>query len=90
KLIGGSFRVGVSKLLVQRAIKATGAERVVVTHGYEAVMVRWLTEQGLEASAFETEYGDNDDDAPGDASGEATGDVSAVVSPDEPSGDDAA
>ena len=29
-------------------------------------MVRWLTEQGLEASAFETEYGDNDDDAPAD------------------------
>ena len=62
KLIGGEFRVGVSKLLVQRAIAATGAERVIVTHGYEAVMVRWLTEQGLEASAFATEYGDDDDE----------------------------
>ena len=45
-------------------IRETGAERVIVTHGYEAVMVRWLTEQGLEASAFETEYGDNDDEDP--------------------------
>ncbi len=27
---------------LQRAIAATGAERVIVTHGYEAVMVRWL------------------------------------------------
>ena len=29
--------------------RATGAERVIVTHGYEAVMVRWLSEQGLQA-----------------------------------------
>jgi putative mRNA 3-end processing factor len=41
-----------------RAIAATGAERVIVTHGYEAVMVRWLAEQGLQAGAFSTEYGD--------------------------------
>jgi len=43
---------------LQRAIAATGASRVIVTHGYEAVMVRWLQEQGLEAGAFRTEYGD--------------------------------
>ncbi len=41
---------------LQRAIRATGAERVIVTHGYEAVMVRWLQEQGLQAEAFKTEY----------------------------------
>ena len=53
---------------LQRAIVATGAERVIVTHGYEAVMVRWLSDQGLDASAFETEYGreEEGDDAPGD------------------------
>jgi putative mRNA 3-end processing factor len=50
---------------LQRAIAATGAERVIVTHGYEAVMVRWLAEQGFEAGSFRTEYGDMDDaDAP--------------------------
>jgi putative mRNA 3-end processing factor len=43
---------------LQRAIRATGAERVIVTHGYEAVMVRWLQQQGLRAQAFVTEYGD--------------------------------
>ena len=43
---------------LQRAITVTGAQRVIVTHGYEAVMVRWLTEQGLEAGSFDTEYGD--------------------------------
>lgn len=40
------------------AIAATGAQRVIVTHGQEGVLVRWLQEQGLEAGAFETEYGD--------------------------------
>jgi putative mRNA 3-end processing factor len=45
---------------LQRAIAATGAERVIVTHGYEAVMKRWLTEQGLRAESFRTEYGADD------------------------------
>ena len=44
---------------LQRAIAATGCERVIVTHGYEAVMVRYLQEQGLEAEGFDTEYGDD-------------------------------
>ncbi len=45
---------------LQQAIGATGATRVIVTHGYEAVMVRWLGEQGLQAGAFKTEFGDDD------------------------------
>ena len=40
------------------AIAATGAPRVIVTHGSVPVMVRYLAEQGLQAGAFETEYGD--------------------------------
>lgn len=48
---------------LQRAIAATGAARVIVTHGYEAVMVRWLAEQGLQAGAFATEYGADDAEA---------------------------
>jgi putative mRNA 3-end processing factor len=48
---------------LQRAIVATGAERVIVTHGYEAVMVRWLQQQGLQAGSFSTEYG-HDDEVP--------------------------
>ena len=47
---------------LQRAIAATGAERVIVTHGYEAVMVRWLTAQGLQAGSFRTEFGDELDE----------------------------
>ncbi len=48
---------------LQAAIAATGASRVIVTHGYEAVMVRWLQQQGLQAGSFDTEYGGDDDTA---------------------------
>ena len=48
---------------LQAAIAATGAARVIVTHGYEAVMVRWLQQQGLQAGSFRTEYGGDDDTA---------------------------
>lgn len=41
------------------AIGATGANRVIVTHGSIPVMVRYLTEQGLQAGSFQTEYGDD-------------------------------
>ena len=40
------------------AIGATGASRVIVTHGSIPVLVRYLSSQGLEAEAFQTEYGD--------------------------------
>ncbi|MFT3720507.1 ligase-associated DNA damage response exonuclease [Pseudorhodoferax sp.] len=42
-----------------QAIGATGAGRVIVTHGSTAALVRYLTEQGLQAGAFRTEYGDD-------------------------------
>ena len=41
------------------AIGATGASRVIVTHGSVPVLVRYLTGQGLHAEAFHTEYGDD-------------------------------
>ena len=42
---------------LMRAIGATGAQRVIVTHGSIPVMVRYLAGQGLQAESFETEYG---------------------------------
>jgi putative mRNA 3-end processing factor len=39
------------------AIHATGAQRVIVTHGQVHPLVRWLCEQGLDAQSFHTEYG---------------------------------
>jgi putative mRNA 3-end processing factor len=39
-----------------RAIDATGAETVWVTHGYRAPLVRWLQEHGRQAVAVEAHY----------------------------------
>jgi len=65
-----------------RAIAATGAQRVIVTHGYEAVMVRWLREQGLEAGSFQTAYGDEDGaEAPADSPFASTVASTAASSP---------
>ncbi|MEZ5648968.1 MAG: ligase-associated DNA damage response exonuclease [Burkholderiaceae bacterium] len=59
---------------LQQAIRATGAGRVIVTHGYEAVMIRWLREQGLEAGRFDTPYRD-DGEAGGDDGASSGGDA---------------
>lgn len=46
------------------AIKATGAEKVFVTHGYTGPFQRYLSEQGYDAHVVSTEYtGDDADDA---------------------------
>ncbi|MBC7575598.1 MAG: ligase-associated DNA damage response exonuclease [Herminiimonas sp.] len=45
---------------LMQAIGASGAPRVIVTHGQIPTMVRWLQQNGLEAGAFETEYGAED------------------------------
>jgi putative mRNA 3-end processing factor len=56
------------------AVGATGAERVWVTHGFTGPVVRWLTEQGLDARAIATRWEGERDDAAVDAaeSDEAT------------------
>jgi putative mRNA 3-end processing factor len=64
---------------LNQAIAATGADRVIVTHGYAPVVVRWLQEKGIAAEAFATEYGDEESpdavasalDAPADAGSDA-------------------
>ncbi|MBC7415803.1 MAG: ligase-associated DNA damage response exonuclease [Herminiimonas sp.] len=45
---------------LMQAIKASEAQRVIVTHGQIPTMVRWLQQNGLDAGAFETEYGGDD------------------------------
>ncbi len=41
---------------LQRAIGESGAQSVLVTHGFRTPLVRWLQEHGLEASALETHF----------------------------------
>lgn len=45
------------------AIDATGAEQVLVTHGYRGPLVHWLNEHGKQARSLETRYeGEREDD----------------------------
>ncbi|MRV76565.1 ligase-associated DNA damage response exonuclease [Duganella sp. FT92W] len=55
------------------AIKATGAGRIIVTHGSVPVMVRWLRQNGYDAGAFETEYGAEEEGADGESAAQTAG-----------------
>ncbi len=48
---------------LMRAVDATGASQVWVTHGYTAPVVRWLRERGLDACAVQTRFAGERDDA---------------------------
>ena len=47
-----------------QAIKATGAEKVFVTHGFQAAFSRYLNELGIAADEVKTEYGNDEEEAP--------------------------
>lgn len=44
------------------AVKETGAEKIFVTHGYQAIFSRYLNEIGIEAGEVKTEYGNEEDE----------------------------
>ncbi len=44
------------------AVKATGAEKVYATHGFQAAISRYLNEQGIEAAEIKTEYGNDEEE----------------------------
>jgi putative mRNA 3-end processing factor len=46
-----------------QAIKATGAEKVYVTHGFQAAFSRYLNEIGIPSDEVKTEFGDEDEGA---------------------------
>jgi putative mRNA 3-end processing factor len=57
---------------LMQAIDASGARRVIVTHGFEAAIVRHLSERGMAAHALRTEFGgesgaESDGEVPGEA-----------------------
>jgi putative mRNA 3-end processing factor len=49
-----------------RAVESSGAQSVWVTHGYSAVLARWLSERGLDARAIPTRFEGERDDLPED------------------------
>ncbi|MDQ3194717.1 MAG: ligase-associated DNA damage response exonuclease [Bacteroidota bacterium] len=43
------------------AVKETGADKIFVTHGYTAVYVKWLRENGYDAEELETKFAGEED-----------------------------
>lgn len=56
------------------AIEASGADRILLTHGRTGPMVRWLQEAGHDAQALQTEFVGERDDVEIDATDEAEAD----------------
>lgn len=54
-----------------QTVKATGAEKVYVTHGQTAAFSRYLNETGIAAEEMETAFGDENDEAVSDPKDEA-------------------
>ncbi len=44
------------------AIRATGAEKVYATHGFQSALSRYLNEHGIEAAEVHTEYGNDEEE----------------------------
>jgi putative mRNA 3-end processing factor len=53
-------------------IEATGAERILVTHGYMEALTRYLREKGRDARALTTAYGDDEDAGDGGTAAEGS------------------
>jgi putative mRNA 3-end processing factor len=51
------------------AIKATEAEKVFVTHGFQHAFSRYLNEQGISADEVKTEYGGDEEEATAEKDG---------------------
>jgi putative mRNA 3-end processing factor len=47
-----------------QAVKATGAQKVFVTHGFQAVFSRYLNEIGIESAEVKTQYGNDEEEVP--------------------------
>lgn len=45
-----------------QAINATGATKVFVTHGFQSVLSRYLTEKGIESAEVKTEFGNEEEE----------------------------
>ena len=46
---------------LNETIKATGCERVIVTHGYTEIFAKWLREQGYDAQSEKNIYGEEEE-----------------------------
>lgn len=50
---------------LNQAIEATGAKKIIVTHGFKTIFSHWLNEKGYEAEEANTVYGQEEEDIQG-------------------------
>ena len=62
------------------AVKATGAQKVFVTHGFQSAFSRYLNEQGIEAAEVKTDYGSEEEEIIKDIAN-AEENTSAIIEP---------
>ena len=48
---------------LNQAVRSSGAEKVLLTHGYAQSFARWLCESGLDAAALDTRFSGEQDDS---------------------------
>lgn len=62
------------------AVKATGAEKVYATHGFQSAFSRYLNESGIEAGEVKTAYGNDEEEEKGEGNLElVTGDEPKII-----------
>jgi putative mRNA 3-end processing factor len=66
------------------AIDATGAEKILLTHGYTSIVTRWLREHGRDAEVVSTHYQGERDDSAEAKEIEAGAEVERSLDHDEP------
>jgi putative mRNA 3-end processing factor len=65
-----------------QAVKATGAEKVFVTHGFQSAFSRYLNENGIWSGEVRTEYGSEETTEPTARTPESnTEDIGTIVPP---------
>ncbi len=55
-----------------QAVKATGAQKVFVTHGFQSVFSRYLNEIGIDAAEVKTQFGNDDEETLNETPAEQT------------------
>jgi putative mRNA 3-end processing factor len=74
---------------LNKVICDTGAERIIVTHGYTAEIVRWLSEKGMQAESLATHFeGELAEMQPDSAQEPQESDESAAATVEAPDGSD--
>jgi putative mRNA 3-end processing factor len=61
-----------------QAVEITGAQKVFVTHGFQSVLSRYLTEKGIESHEVKTAFGTEDNNPENDMETESPTEINTI------------